>query len=94
MFLTSFHILLLTLSSLTLCSLLLNVELRGLEEATPAADWWSLGAILYEVLTGQVCKLYSQWFMVIIALFVDPVVVPSRRGELTYTSSYHLHSFS
>ena len=29
-------------------------ELCGLSEADPAADWWSLGAILFEILTGKV----------------------------------------
>ncbi len=29
-------------------------ELQGLVEPSPAADWWSLGAILFEILTGTV----------------------------------------
>jgi serine/threonine protein kinase len=29
-------------------------ELCGLGEASPGADWWSLGAILFELLTGKV----------------------------------------
>lgn len=29
-------------------------ELCGLCEADPSADWWSLGAILFEILTGKV----------------------------------------
>ena len=35
---------------LFLCS-----ELCGLSEVDPSADWWSLGAILFEMLTGKVC---------------------------------------
>lgn len=28
----------------------------GISEETPACDWWSLGAILFELLTGMVSK--------------------------------------
>ena len=40
-----------------LCFVCLCAELEGLAEPTFAADWWSLGAILFEILTGQVLKL-------------------------------------
>ena len=36
------------------CFVSFCAELRGLAEPTPAADWWSLGAIFFEVFTGQV----------------------------------------
>ena len=41
------------LSFVCLCA-----ELEGLTEPTLAADWWSLGAILFEILTGQVMGLH------------------------------------
>jgi serine/threonine protein kinase len=31
-------------------------EVNGIFELTPAADWWSFGAIVFELLTGKVCK--------------------------------------
>lgn len=33
----------------------LYIELCGLSRADASADWWSLGAILFEILTGKVC---------------------------------------
>ena len=36
-------------------------ELCGLLDAHPAADWWSLGAILFEILTGKVQREGYWW---------------------------------
>lgn len=30
-------------------------EIYSFQEITPSADWWSYGAILYEMLVGVVC---------------------------------------
>ena len=35
------------------------IELCGLSEVHPSADWWSLGAILFEILAGKVCLMYT-----------------------------------
>ena len=34
----------------------LSVEVGGISEETAACDWWSLGAILFELLTGKVSR--------------------------------------
>jgi serine/threonine protein kinase len=31
-------------------------EVNGIFQLTPAADWWSFGAIIFELLTGKVCN--------------------------------------
>jgi serine/threonine protein kinase len=31
-------------------------EVNGVFQLTPAADWWSFGALTFELLTGKVCK--------------------------------------
>ena len=53
-----------------LCYVSLCAELEGLVEPTPAADWWSLGAILFEILTGKVMGLY--WAIGLISLVNYP----------------------
>ena len=44
-------------------SVIIFSELQGLEEATISADWWSLGAILFELLTGKVSSNSQQHCM-------------------------------
>ena len=44
-------------------SVIIFSELQGLEEATISADWWSLGAILFELLTGKVSNNSQQHCM-------------------------------
>ena len=55
-----------------LCYVSLCAELEGLVEPTPAADWWSLGAILFEILTGQVMGLYFT-----LGYWLDQIILPS-----------------
>ena len=33
-------------------------EIWQIDEITVAADWWSVGALLYELITGQVRVIY------------------------------------
>lgn len=33
-------------------------EVYSFHDVTPAVDWWSYGAILYEMLVGVVCTFY------------------------------------
>ena len=37
-----------------LLSLINFTEMWQVDEVTPAADWWSVGALLYEIIIGQV----------------------------------------
>ena len=52
-------------------SLLINVftcfnqapEVANAEPYGHAADWWSLGILMYALLTGQVCYLYAIYML-------------------------------
>jgi protein kinase A len=35
-------------------------EVNGIFQLSPAADWWSFGALIFELLTGKVCKYNKQ----------------------------------
>ena len=69
--------------SVCLCTYLkqILIELLGLEIATPAADWWSLGAIMFELLTGKVTWLSTlyirTWYKV--SFFLAACGLSSRR---------------
>lgn len=37
-----------------------STEVGGISELTEACDWWSFGALLYEILSGMVSSLESR----------------------------------
>ena len=45
----------------TLMDLFPCAEVCHVEDLSPAADWWSVGALLYELITSKVNEMYLNW---------------------------------
>jgi serine/threonine protein kinase len=43
-------------------------EVNGIFQLTPAADWWSFGALTFELLTGKVGKCDSTQIQIYITI--------------------------
>lgn len=46
----------------------------GIGEETASCDWWSLGAILFELLTGMVSQKVQKLFCFVFFIFVAKVL--------------------